>query len=79
MIATLVISIITFILITISILFFPTFKIRHLHISSFWVVALVRACLLLICQLVPFDRIRTELTSDGGINPLKIKRKLKLK
>lgn len=72
MIATLVISIITFILITISILFFPTFKVRHLHISSFWVVALVGACLLLICQLVPFDRITAELTSDGGINPLKI-------
>lgn len=72
MVLTLVIAIITFILITISILFFPTIKVGKFHISSFWVVALLGAFLLVVCQLVPFDDVTHELVSDGGINPLKI-------
>ena len=72
MIPTLVISISTFVLITISILLFPKIKIGKISISTYWVIALLGASLLLICNLVPIEEVYRELTLPTSINPLKI-------
>ena len=72
MIATLVISIITFISITISILVFPSFKIGKVKIDTYWLIALTGAVILLCSNLAPIKEVWNELISDKAINPLKI-------
>lgn len=72
MIPTLIIAIATFILITLSIIFFPTIRIKNFQISSYWPIAILGALILIIFRLVPFENIWNELTSNNSINPLKI-------
>ncbi len=72
MIATLVISIITFIGVTISILVFPYFKIKNIRIDTYWIIALLGAVILLCSGLAPIKEVWQELISDKAINPLKI-------
>ena len=72
MIATIVIAITTFILVALSILFFPHFKIKNIQIDTYWIVALVGALALIFAQLVPFQTIVEQLTASSSINPLKI-------
>ena len=72
MIATLVISIIVFISITISILVFPSFKIKKIKIDTYWIIALLGALILLCCSFAPIKEVWQELTSNKAINPLKI-------
>ena len=72
MIATLVVSIITFVSITISILVFPSFKIGKAKIDTYWIIALIGAIILLCSGLAPIKDVWNELISDKAINPLKI-------
>ena len=72
MIATIVISVITFLLITLSILFFPRIKIGKINISTYWLIALIGAVILLITSLSPIGEVWNELTNNSNINPLKI-------
>ena len=72
MIITAVISVITFLLLAASILFFPSVKIGKLKIGAYWLIALTGAALLLIINLTPFDVVIKGLTNDSAINPLKI-------
>lgn len=72
MIATLIISIITFISITISILVFPSIKIGKVKLDTYWVIALIGAVILLSLGLAPIQEVWNELISDKAINPLKI-------
>ena len=72
MIATLIISIITFISITISILVFPSFKIGKVKLDTYWIIALIGAIILLCSGLAPIKEVWNELISDKAINPLKI-------
>ena len=72
MIATIIISCLTFIAITLSILFFPKIRIGKISISTFWVIALVGAIVLLVAQLVPIKEVWNQLTSNSSINPIKI-------
>ena len=72
MIPTIIISVITFISITASILFFPSIKIGKIKISAYWVIALLGASILLIFSLAPIKEVWNELISDKAINPLKI-------
>ena len=71
MISTIII-IITFILLTLSILFFPSIKLGKIKLGTFWIVALVGAATLLCCGQLPFDVFIKRLTADASINPLKI-------
>lgn len=71
-IITLVISIVTFVGITCSILFFPHIYIRKLKIDTYWMVALVGALALIIANLAPINIVAEEINSDSSINPLKI-------
>ena len=72
MIATIVISVTTFLLIALSLLLFPKIKIGKISLSTYSIIALVGALLLLVFQLVPVEEAFAELIADTRINPIKI-------
>ena len=72
MIPTIIIASITFIAVTLSILFFPKIKIGGFSISTYWLIALTGAIILLATGLAPIKEVFTELTSNTPINPIKI-------
>lgn len=72
MIATIIISSLTFILIAVSLLFFPKIKIWKISISTYWVIALLGAIILLIFSLAPINEVWKQLTANTKINPIKI-------
>ena len=72
MIATLIISITTFLLVTLSIIFFPSFKIGKFKIDIYWIITLVGAAILMAFSLAPASEVAKQLTSSSSINPLKI-------
>lgn len=72
MIATIVVSIITVVLITISILFFPKIKIGKIELDTYWMIALLGAIVLLATSLSPINQVGDQLIKNTTINPLKI-------
>ena len=72
MIATIIICALTFIGITLSILFFPHIKIKHIQIDTYWIIALLGAAILTATTLCPFEEIKSSWTSTNAVNPLKI-------
>ena len=72
MIPTIIISAITFILITLSILFFPVIKIGKIKLGTYWIIALLGAVILLIFSFAPIQEVGKELISNTSVNPLKI-------
>ena len=72
MIPTIVISVITFISITASILFFPQIKIGKIKIGTYWIIALVGASLLLAFSFAPIKEVWNQLTNSITVNPIKI-------
>ena len=72
MVLTLVISILVFVVLFISIIFFPSIKIGNRKIGTFWIIALIGAILLLACGSVPIKEVFNKLTADSAINPIKI-------
>lgn len=72
MIPTLVISISTFVLVTLSIVFFPTIRIGKVRLGTYWVVALLGAVILLASTLAPIQETFAQLTAPSSINPIKI-------
>ena len=72
MIATIIISGITFLGITLSILFFPHIKIKHITIDTYWLIALLGAIVLVCTTLCPISEITTSWASKSAVNPIKI-------
>lgn len=72
MILTIIISIITFLLIILSILFFPKIKIKNVQISLYWIIPLIAAFLLLVIKCVPYKYIIDNGFKESSINPIKI-------
>lgn len=72
MVATIVISLITFALIILSIIFFPHLKIKNIKIDTYWIIALLGAVILLIFSLAPIKEVGSGLVSSNAINPIKI-------
>ena len=72
MIPTIIISVITFILITLSILFFPVIKIGKIKLGTYWIIALLGAVILLIFSFAPIQEVGKELISNTSVNPVKI-------
>lgn len=72
MVATIVISLITFLLIALSILFFPQVKIGKARLGTYWIIALIGAVILLSFSFAPIDEVFRQLTSNSSVNPLKI-------
>lgn len=66
------IVIITIILIIASILFFPTIKISHFRLGTYWIIAVIAALLLILFRCVSWENIIESFTSDTSMNPLKI-------
>ena len=72
MIPTIIIASITFISVTLSILFFPKVRIGKVTLSTYWIIALVGAVILLCMNLAPIKEVFSELTANTAINPIKI-------
>ena len=72
MIPTIIISAITFILIAVSLLFLPKIKIGKICMHTYWIIALLGATLILVCQLAPIKEVFNQLTDNTKINPIKI-------
>ena len=72
MIPTLIICLLTFVLVTLSILFLPKIKLGKVTLSTYWVVALLGAILLIAHGYAPIKDVWNQLTSNTAINPLKI-------
>ena len=72
MIPTIIIASVTFISVTLSILFFPRIKIGRFSISTYWLIALTGAIILLATGLASIKEVFNELTNNSSINPIKI-------
>ena len=72
MIATIIISILTCASLILSILFFPKIKIANKEISTYWLICVIGAILMLSFNLVSFNNVIDEFFSSSSINPLKI-------
>lgn len=72
MIATTVISSITFLLVILSILLFPHIRIGKFRLDTYWIVALLGAVVLLIGGLAPIKEVGEQLVNNTSINPWKI-------
>ena len=72
MIASSVIAGVTFLLLTLSVVFFPTVRIKHIKFGPYWVIALLGAVVLLAAQLVPVSAVWSAFLTDSAVNPLKI-------
>ena len=72
MIATIIISILTCVSLILSILFFPKIKIVNKEISTYWLICVIGAILMLSFNLVSFNNVIDEFFSSSSINPLKI-------
>ena len=72
MIATIIICGITFLGITLSILFFPYIKIKGLKIDTYWLIALLGAVILVASLLCPIKEITASWASKSAVNPIKI-------
>ncbi len=55
-----------------SVLFFPRIRLGRLSASTFWIVTLVGAAVLMACGQVDMRTLANALTSDTAVNPLKI-------
>ena len=72
MLATLIIALVTFVLMAVSIVFFPMVSIGKVKIGTYWIVAVIGAVILLSTSLSPIHEVYQELTAPTSINPLKI-------
>ena len=72
MLATSIVVICVFLILTLSILFFPYVRIGKIKVGSYWIVALIGAALLLTIGSAPFETVTESLTANTEINPLKI-------
>ena len=72
MIPTIIISTITFVSITLSILFFPSIKVGKIKLGTYWIIALIGASLLLAFSFAPIKNVWEQLTNHTTVNPIKI-------
>ncbi|MCQ3035190.1 MAG: hypothetical protein MJ248_03130 [Bacilli bacterium] len=73
MVLTLVISLLVFLSIILSIVFFPKIKIGKIELSSYWLIALIGAILMIATLRVSFADVLSNLFDESAsINPIKI-------
>lgn len=72
MIVTIVIAILTCVCLILSVLFFPKVKLLNKQLSTYWVICLLGAAMVIICGGISLKEVFTGLTNDSSINPLKI-------
>ena len=69
---TIVISALTCLLMVLAVLFFPKLQLGKLALSSYWVITLAGAAILLLTGRVDFTTVTNALLADTAINPVKI-------
>ena len=72
MVLSLTIVGITIFFFLLSVLFFPSLKLGKVSLSTYWMITLLGAILLLSLKCVDIKEVISSFTSDSGINPLKI-------
>ena len=72
MIASVVVSVLTCLGLLSSILFFPKIKTKRFEFNTFWLVCLLGAGLILLCNGVTVDDVKQGLFENSSINPIKI-------
>ncbi len=72
MIPTIVISAITFLLVTLSMLLFPEIRLGKIKIGTYWIIALLGAIILLAFSFAPIQEVGAQLVNNNSVNPLKI-------
>ena len=72
MLLSIIISGATCLAMILAVLFYPKIKIGRLSLSSYWVVTLVGALILLITKNVDLHGVADALLADTAINPIKI-------
>ena len=72
MIATSIIAGVTFLLLTLSVVFLPTVRIKNIKIGPYWIIALIGAIILLSTSLAPLSAVAAAFTDSHAVNPLKI-------
>lgn len=72
MILTLTLSLCIFVLIIISIIFFPKLKVDKVNLSTYWIIALVGALCLIVSSCVSLDDVISILFDERSINPIQI-------
>lgn len=72
MTAVLIICIFSCISMIALVLFKPKLNIKGISISTYWIVIMLGACVLLIFKFISLDDVFQGLTADTAINPLKI-------
>lgn len=69
---TLILCICAVLLVILSILFKPKFRIGSVNIESFWVIASIGALLLLVTNSLSINEVYDALTMSGAMNPIKL-------
>ena len=64
MLATIIISILTCLMLVCSILFFPKIRIKTVEINTYWIVCAIGALFILIFNCVSFNDVITGLFAD---------------
>ena len=72
MVATLIISLITCIVLIVSILTFPKIKMFNKEINTYWIVCLIGAIFILLFKGVSVKESMLGLFENSSINPIKI-------
>ncbi len=72
MVETIIIAIITCISLILSIIVFPKIKLFNKEISTYWLVGLFGAILMLIFNCIDIKEVLSGLLKDSSINPIKI-------
>ena len=72
MIETIIIAIITCVSLILSIIFFPKIKLFNKQISTYWVISLIGALLMIIFNTISIKEVLDGLLNDSSINPIKI-------
>ena len=72
MVLSLTIVGITILFFLLSVLFFPSLKLGKVSLSTYWMIILLGAILLLSLKCVDIKEVISSFTFDSGINPLKI-------
>ncbi len=70
--AVITVAILTCIVMILGVLFFPTIKLGKIKLSSYWVITLVGAVIVLIVGKADMGAIGKALIADTAINPIKI-------
>ena len=69
---TIAISAVTCLVMVLAVLFFPKLRLGKFAVSSYWVVTLLGAAVLLLTGRVNFSTVTAALLADTAINPVKI-------